>query len=129
VKKLALGEGVAFQWPPLENTIVFLIKGSFLPYLLPLAIFSQCCVYSHNCVCCVLKCLSSSLDFEYFDHRFKKNFLVLRGEIATPNHYRPPRDKTKGQIQHLITPLEKLPPLTYFVTIIQVASKKSYKEE
>jgi hypothetical protein len=43
VKKLALGGGVAFQWPPLENTIVFLIKGSFLPYLLPLAIFSQCC--------------------------------------------------------------------------------------
>jgi hypothetical protein len=54
---------------------------------------------------------------------------MLRGEIATPNHYHPLRDKTKGQIQHLITPLEKLSPLTYFVTIIQVASKKSYKEE
>jgi hypothetical protein len=54
---------------------------------------------------------------------------MLRGGIATPNHYRPPRDKTKGQIQHFITSLEKLAPLTYFVTIIQVASKKSYKEE
>ncbi len=34
---------------------------------------------------------------------------MLRVEIATPDHYRPPRDKTKGQVQHLITLQEKLP--------------------
>jgi hypothetical protein len=42
------------------------------------------------------------LDFEYFDHRFNNNnnnnnnFLMLRGEIATPDHYHPSWDKTRG---------------------------------
>ncbi len=35
----------------------FFIKGNFLSHLLPLAFFSQSCVCSQSCACCVLKCL------------------------------------------------------------------------
>jgi hypothetical protein len=32
------------------------------------------------------------------------NWWLLRGEIAAPDHYHPPRGKTRGQGQHLINP-------------------------
>ncbi len=54
---------------------------------------------------------------------------MLRGEIVAPNHYYPLGGNIRGQGQHLITPKEELPSPAYFITTIQVVSKKSYKEE
>jgi len=34
---------------------------------------------------------------------------LLRGEIATPDHYRPLGGKTRGQGQHLINPQKNHP--------------------
>jgi hypothetical protein len=66
-------------------------------------------------------CLISKLDKAWWG--------VLRGEIASPNHYRPLRGKTRGQGWHFITPQKELPSLAYFTTTIQVLSKRSYKEK
>ncbi len=53
---------------------------------------------------------------------------MLRGEIATLDHYHPLGGKTKGQGWHLINSQKELPSLTYFITATQIVSKKSYKK-
>jgi hypothetical protein len=53
---------------------------------------------------------------------------LLRAEIATPNHYHPPRGKIREQGWHLITSHKELPSLFYFITTTQLGSKRSYQE-
>jgi hypothetical protein len=55
---------------------------------------------------------------------------MLRGEITAPDHYRLPKGKTKGtrlMLYYSTEPNYLL--LTYFVIIIHIVSKESYKEQ
>ncbi len=51
------------------------------------------------------------------------------GEIATPNHYCFPRNKTKGTRSTPYYSSKKLPSLVYFTTSTQILGKESYKKK
>ncbi len=55
--------------------------------------------------------------------------MMLRGEIVALDHYCPLGGKTRGTRSTLYYSSKKLPSLAYFITIIQIVSKESYKEK
>jgi hypothetical protein len=55
---------------------------------------------------------------------------MLKGEITTPDHYQLPKGKTEGtrSMPYYSTQPNYLL-LTYFIIIIHIVSKESYKEQ